>query len=201
MKKIPTLYVKEYENNKLKKLKRDVTPGLEFILTNPEVIPTIKWDGSCCAIINGEFYKRYDAKQGKTPPESAIPCCEPDPITGHWPHWVKVDTNNPSDKWFEAAYRNSADEFAEGNNIPVCKVKIPDGTYEAVGPHFQNNPYHLAKDVLIKHGVHPITLDMDFDSIREYLRHNYYEGIVFWYNNEPICKIKRKDYGFKWPVE
>lgn len=56
---------------------------------------TEKLDGSCCAIINGEFYKRYDAKRGKTPPEEAIPCCEPDAITSHWPHWVKV---NPEDK-------------------------------------------------------------------------------------------------------
>ena len=41
-----------------------------------------------CAIIDGKFYKRYDAKKGKTPPEGAIPCQDaPDPVTGHFPHY------------------------------------------------------------------------------------------------------------------
>lgn len=26
--------------------------------------------------------------------KGAIPCDEPDPVTGHWPHWVKVDKTN-----------------------------------------------------------------------------------------------------------
>ena len=25
-------------------------------------------------------------------------------------------------------------------------------------------------------------------------------GIVFWKDGEPRCKIKRSDFGFKWPV-
>lgn len=27
------------------------------------------------------------------------------------------------------------------------------------------------------------------------------EGLVFWFNGEPICKIKRTDFGFDWPVK
>ena len=26
------------------------------------------------------------------------------------------------------------------------------------------------------------------------------EGIVFWHEGAPLCKIKRSDFGFKWPV-
>ena len=26
-------------------------------------------------------------------------------------------------------------------------------------------------------------------------------GIVFWLNGEPICKIKRSDFGYEWPVK
>lgn len=27
------------------------------------------------------------------------------------------------------------------------------------------------------------------------------EGIVFWKDGVPRCKIKRKDFGFKWPIK
>lgn len=37
-----------------------------------------------------------------------------------------------------------------------------------------------------------------FDGIREYLENNYIEGIVFWKDQEPKCKIKRSDFGFEW---
>lgn len=105
MKKIPTLFERVYEGHKIVDIKNVITPGCEEALARG--IPTVKYDGSCCAIINGQFYKRYDCKKGKIPPKGAIACCAPDPITGHWPHWVKVDENNPSDKWFIEAYNNS----------------------------------------------------------------------------------------------
>jgi hypothetical protein len=25
--------------------------------------------------------------------------------------------------------------------------------------------------------------------------------LVFWLDGEPVCKIKRSDFGFKWPVK
>ena len=148
----------------------------------------MKLDGACCAIINGEFYKRFDAKPGRAVPEGAIPCDEPDPVTGHWPHWVKVEANNPADKWFVAARNNSWDD-------------LPDATYEAIGPHFQKNPYGLDKDVLVRHGTISIDIpNLSFDRIRRGLELAAIEGIVFWHEGAPLCKIKRKDFGFKWPV-
>ena len=87
MKKIPTLFEREYKDHKVIGIKPVVTDGMEWVL-NGEGEATIKMDGSCCAIIDGVFYKRYDAKKGKQPPLGAIPCCEPDAITGHWPHWI-----------------------------------------------------------------------------------------------------------------
>lgn len=39
------------------------------------------------------------------------------------------------------------------------------------------------------------------EGIREYLRNNPIEGLVFWKDGEPMCKIKRSDFGFEWPVE
>lgn len=188
MKKIPTLFERIYENHKIVGITDKITPGCEEAFLKGEA--TVKFDGSCCAVINGEFYKRYDCKKGKIPPEGAIPCCDPDPITGHWPHWVKVDPENPADKWFYAAYIYSDSEL------------LQDGTYEACGPHFQKNPYGLYCDQLIKHGsIILIDVNRDFESIKEYLENNKIEGIVFWLNDEPVCKIKRSDFGFEWPMK
>lgn len=186
MKKIPTLFERVFENHKKVGVLPNVAPGMEWVLLG-EGIATEKMDGSCCAIMDGTFYKRYDAKRGKKPPVGAIPCCEPDEITRHWPHWVQVNPDDRGDMWHMAAYQNS-----NGSNLE-------DGTYEVVGPHFRNNPYGLEKDILIKHGEHILEdAPRSFEGIREYLKNNYIEGIVFWKDQEPKCKIKRSDFGFEW---
>lgn len=190
MKKIPTLFERVFENHRIVGITDTVTPGMEWVLEG-EGVATIKLDGSCCAIIDGVFYKRYDAKKGKKPPEGAIPCCDPDPVTGHWPHWVKVDENNPSDKWFIEAYKNTAAEMI-----------LTDRTYEAVGPHFNGNPELWIQDVLIPHGILKLkTFPRDFVGIRNALAKDHMEGVVFWKDGEPQCKIKRTDFGFEWPIK
>lgn len=190
MKKIPTLFVRRFENHRVVEVLDWVTPGMEWVLEG-EGEATVKLDGSCCAIIDGIFYKRYDCKAGKKVTfcgkHEAIPCCEPDPVTGHWPWWVRVDPQNPSDKWFCEAFRNS-----------IC---LMDGTYEAIGPHFQGNPHRWKHDELIRHGTMRVNVHRSYEGIREYLRNNVVEGLVFWKDGEPQCKIKRSDFGFEWPVE
>lgn len=81
MKKIPTLFERDFENHKVVNVRPVLTsPDLQWVLDG-EGEATVKIDGTCCAVIDGVFYKRYDAKQGKTPPAGAIPCCDPDPVT------------------------------------------------------------------------------------------------------------------------
>ena len=153
MKKIPTLYKREFSGHKITGIRDEITPGCEAALTD-ESIATLKLDGACCAIIDFEFYRRFDAKPGRAVPEGAIPCDEPDPVTGHWPHWVKVEADNPSDKWFIAAMNNTLG-------------LSPNATYEAIGPHFQKNPYGLEKDVLVRHGTISVDIkDLSFEGIR-----------------------------------
>lgn len=163
MKKIPTLFVRTFEGHNVTKTLPQVTPGFEWVLAG-EGIATVKWDGACCAIIDGELYRRYDAKKGKTPPDGAIPCCDPDPVTGHWPHWVKCNSENPSDKWFFKA---------------MPDYDLLDGTYEAVGKHFNGNPYKFDNDMMILHGANEIEVERTFDGIKEYLQNKTIEGIVF----------------------
>lgn len=190
MKKIPTLFTRIFENKRIVGITPEITPGCEEAFLTGAA--TIKIDGSCCAIIDGKYYKRYDAKKGKKPPVGAIPCCDPDPVTGHHPHWVQVDLENSDDKWFVAALNHTWD-LNEGN--------FENGTYEAIGKHFNGNPYNLDFDKLVRHGSSEILVKRDFDSIKEYLETNPVEGLVFWLNGEPVCKIKKTDFGFKWPMK
>lgn len=187
MKKIPTLFERAYENHKVVDVLPKVIPGMEWVLEG-EGVATVKVDGSCCAIIDGEFYKRYDAKKGRKVPKGAIKCQdEADPITGHLPCWVKCDRDNPSDKWLWAAYDCS----------PIARNT--DGTYEAFGKHFQGNPYGFKDDVLVKHGEGKIEVERTFEGIKKFLSENYIEGIVFYdKHGNPACKIKRTDFGFEW---
>lgn len=190
MKKIPTLFEREYgDDGGVIAVKPIVRSGLGWVLEG-EGEATEKVDGACCAIINGRLWKRFDAKRGRKIPPGAIPCItHADPITGHWPHWVMVDEKSSGDKWFVEARKNS----------PWCRE---DGTYEAVGIHFQSNPYGLDADFLERHGRIKINdCPRDFDGIREYLRTHDIEGIVWWKDEEPQCKIKRTDFGFPWPIK
>lgn len=185
MKKIPTLFKRIYNDHKIVGITDEVTNGCECILDGAGVA-TIKYDGSCTAIIDGIYYKRFDAKNGRNITDGAIKCDDQDPITGHFPHWVKVDFSSAGDKWYVQAYKN-----ARGCNLE-------DGTYEAVGPHFKGNPYNLSMENLIAHGKYIVDVPRTFDGIKEYLQTHYIEGLVFWVDGKPLCKIKRTDFNLPW---
>ena len=191
MKKIPTLFIREYENNKVVRVVDEFTND-ECKRALLEGKATIKFDGSCCTVIDGKFYKRYDAKRGKPVPQGAIKCQEEaDAITGHFPCWVEVQTENPADRWFIAAYEKYEKEYG----------KPKDGTYEAIGKHFQGNPYNYDYDTLVPHGEDiSILEERTFKGIKEWLSKAPQEGLVFWLDGKPVCKIKRRDFGFKWPT-
>ena len=188
MRKMPTLFRKEY--GKSGEVIPEVTPGCEWVIDG-EGEATEKVDGAACAIINGVLYRRYDAnlKKGRKPPLDGIPCQpEADPVTGHWPFWVAVIRGIPSDQWFVEAYDNSP-------------WNREDGTYEAVGLHFQSNPYGLDSDFLERHGrIKLKDCPRDYDGLFDYLSAHEIEGVVFHRGNGEMCKIRRKDFGLEWPV-
>lgn len=183
MKKIPTLFKKNPENLAL--VINEVDPQNQWVFDG-EGVATRKFDGTAAAIINGVLYKRYDVKKGKRVPDNAIPCQEPDPITGHWPHWILCDPLRPEDKYFFEAL--SGKGFME------------DGTYELCGPKVQGNPEGLERHTLVKHGQYDLNLSMensDFESLREYLSVVNIEGIVFHHADGRMCKIRKSDFGIK----
>lgn len=112
---------------------------------------------------------------------------DPDPVTGHWPHWVEVNNNDNSDRYFVDGYKNS--------------VFTDDGTYELIGPKVNGNPHNMSEHRLVKHGRTVLEVERTFDGVKKYLEEHEIEGIVFWLDGEPVCKIKRSDFGLKWPVK
>jgi hypothetical protein len=100
------------------------------------------------------------------------------------------------------AYCNTVDIPCDPNvmkkidHIPANM--LPDGTYEAIGKHFNGNMYNLEDDCLVRHGMNVLFVPRTYEGIRDYLKDHFIEGIVFWKDGEPKCKIKRTDFGFEW---
>jgi len=181
MRKISTLFKKD--PNDLGRVINEINPENQWVFDEPG-IPTRKFDGTACAIINGTLFKRYDVKRGKQVPFGAISCQSPDPITGHWPHWVICEINKPEDKYFFEAFIG----------------KWEDGTYELCGPKVQGNPERLENHKLIRHGSVKVEIsDLSFESIKSFLSDpkNDIEGIVFHGKDGKMCKIRKSDFGIK----
>ena len=191
MKKISTLYKKD--PNDLSKVINELNLENEWAI-NGEGIPTRKFDGTASAIIKGEPYKRYDVKKGKQVPFGAIPCQDPDEITGHWPHWVKCDRNNPADKYHFEAFDKLCQEISS---------EFIDGTYELCGEKIQGNPEHITGHEFIRHGCEILDdcVDYSFEGLKNYLSNPELdiEGIVFHHkcNDGKMCKIRKCDFGIK----
>lgn len=181
MKKISTLFKKDPKD--LGKVINEINPGNEWVLSENGVKSTRKFDGTACAIINGELYKRYDVKNGKQAPLGAIPCQEADLITGHHPHWIKCEREDNSNKWHFKAFDEA--------------LNLKDGTYELCGPKIQGNPENLNFHYLVEHGKHEVEFITDFELLKEYLTHNNIEGIVYHGFNGKMCKIRKSDFGIK----
>lgn len=196
MNKIPTLFQRNYDGDHL--VRNEVTPGCEWIL-NGEGIATRKWDGTCCLIKDGKLFKRYDLKQGRRPPVGFIPAQEADKLTGHWPGWLLVG-DGPDDQWHREALSNYGRIFSS----PPPHVP-DDGTYELIGPKINGNSEGCKEHGLVRHGVHVLEVPykiptMEFQAFRSYLQLTQIEGIVFWHPDGRMAKIKRKDFGLKWPL-
>lgn len=188
MKKMSTLYKKD-PNDPSKVLIGQIAADNMWVF-DEGVLATQKFDGTSCAVINGELYKRYDAKHGKVAPEGAIPCCEPDLITGHHPHWLKCDRSKREDQYHFEAF-----DAAEG--------KFEDGTYELVGPKINGNAEHLTNHILVRHGYISADEELtqyllkDSDRIERYIFFDEMEGLVFHHPDGRMCKIRAKDFGMK----
>lgn len=188
MKKIISLFQRNYAGDRL--VRPEVVPGAEWVIAG-EGVATRKYDGTCCMIRDGVLYKRYDAKNGKTPPPNFEPVQEPDLISGHWPGWIPIG-NGPEDEWHRDACKWT---FGWPKILPGN-----DGTFELIGPKVQGNPEQNADHQLLRHGCTFLpNAPRDFDGLKIYLQEHRIEGIVWHHPDGRLVKIKAKDFGLKWP--
>jgi hypothetical protein len=192
VKKMPCLFQREFHGRSSATLLEAVTPGCEWVLDG-EGVASIKRDGTACMVKGDQIFKRYDAKKDRKtgeyrmPPAGAIPCDDPDPVTGHWPHWTLIGEH---DYWHAEAWARQCNELA-------------DGTYELCGPKISANPERLDVHTLIRHGSEAFAFapgDLSFAKLRDGLRLLQHEGLVFAHPDGRFAKIRRKDYGFDWPA-
>jgi hypothetical protein len=199
MQKIISLYKRDYEGTRL--IFDEVVPGAEWVFKG-EGIATEKLDGTACMIRDGRLFKRYDRKMKagkyKKAPLGWEPCQEPDPNTKHWPGWMPVNVDNPADKWHLLGLENL--KYRREQYAPPEQKVVTDGTYELVGKKINGNPYRLEDHILWRHGA---TIIKDcpfyFNELKKWFKSINIEGIVWHHPDGRMVKIKRKDFGYRWP--
>jgi len=185
VKKIISLFKRDYEGNR--QVFDEVVEGAEWVVAG-EGAPTEKIDGTCCLIENGKLFKRYEVKKGKKAPPDFVAASDVDPNTGKQQGWRPVG-DGPEDKWHREAWSNTDDGVRA------------DGTYELVGPKVQGNPYSLSGHGLWRHGgvVLSEATPRTFEGLKEFFAETNIEGIVWHHPDGRMVKIKKRDFGFKWP--
>ncbi len=187
MRKIPTLFARNHNGDK--QVRNEVTPGCEWVLAG-EGTATRKYDGLAILIRDGQVFKRYDAKPGRTPPPAFEPCDPaPDPVSGHWPGWVPID------------------ERADGIILEGLRfwrlahsAEPANGTYEVCSPKIGTrggaDPERLPWTIMVRHGALELEdMPRSFEGIRAALDGARIEGIVFHHPDGRMAKIKTKDFG------
>ena len=183
MKKIPTLFVRDFNNDPSRVLPEYHSDCLW--VRDGEGWPTRKLDGMCCALVNGVFVKRREVRAGKPVPLDFIPSTEDD-VTGKRVGWVPIG-HGPEDRYFVEAMERFT---------PTGR----DETFELVGPKSQGGVEGWALHALVPHGSEGLKFDevpRDFNGLRGWLADKPIEGVVWHHPDGRMAKIKGRDFGHK----
>ena len=180
MKKVPTLFERDWEGDRSRVL-NVINPACQWVIDG-EGVATHKLDGMCAAIL-GDPYKRREIKKGKEWPNNFV-LCETDETTGKSVGYVPIG-DGPEDKYFREAL--------------AAKTEWPIGTYELVGPKSQGGVEGYEIHQLIAHKDPCLIFDDQppraFEPLREWLKGKDIEGIVWHHADGRMAKIKKKDFG------
>ncbi len=182
MKKIPTIFIRNPDDRSI--LLPQWNPECIWV-RDGEGSATRKYDGTCCAIFDGNLYKRREVKKGKTSPEG-FQRIDFDEVTGKSVGWLPCNRDDKGDQWHWEAFDESVGE-------------LTNGTYELCGPNVQGNPEGSIRHVFYKHSEAYIDLsllhmDRTYQNLSEWLLAQPNEGIVFHHPDGRMAKIKKRDF-------
>jgi hypothetical protein len=193
MKKIPTIFERDWEGDRSRVLKKP-SPGCEWVFAG-EGNALRKYDGTAVLVDeNGDLFKRLELRGGKAPPVG-FRQVDDDMNTGKVIGWVPVGFG-PEDKWYLDALPSVVANFDRGGHV---STELDEGTYELVGPKIQGNPEKFNQHTLVRHsfGEGIGNLDRTFEGLRRALEELDWEGIVFHHPDGRMAKIKGRDFGLK----
>lgn len=181
MRKIPTLFVRDFEHDP-RNLTREVHPDCKWVVDG-EGIATRKYDGTCVMHDDDDnWWARREVKKDKAAPGGFVPVGTDDE-TGKTVGWEPIEQSS------------FAKYLAEALGNPY--ERRPVGTYELVGPKVNGNPENADGHELIRHDDAEVLADAprDFDGLAMWLHAHDYEGIV-WHGGPDgaMAKIKKRDF-------
>lgn len=176
MRKIDTLFVREG-----RLVTPAVTPGCEWVLDNVGVA-TRKYDGTCCLVRaeddGPKLYRRlvWDAAKGPAP---AV-----------WHHYDFNPEQRSGHGWFPVG--DGPDDWMHR----LAKLPPYAGTYELCGPKIQKNAEGYSEYTLVYHGAVRLDAPRTFEGLRDWLKGQDIEGIVWHAADGRMAKIKLRDFGY-----
>lgn len=187
MRKIPTLFKRDF-NQPGNPLIQEYNDGTEWVVAG-EGTATRKYDGQSVLIRDHHMFKRYEYKDGKTPPTD-FEEADYDATTGKHVGWVAVGWGS-EDKYFR--------EAIEKHGADPDKVRFLDGTYELLGQKVQGNPENFKRHMLKRHewATTYENVPTEFNTLRDWLADKNIEGIVWHHPDGRMVKIKKKDFRMK----
>lgn len=180
MQKIPTLFVRNPTD--MARVLPEITPDAAWVLAG-EGVPTRKRDGTNVRVtVRTGKVEMLEKRRNPSREERAA---------GAEPGYVQAEPSDPSDKHIFAA--------VEATDLSWC----PDGAWscEALGPKIQGGVEGVPP-MLYMFLQRPDVLSdctRTFEGIRDFLAANVLEGIVWHHPDGRFAKIKRRDFGFRWP--
>lgn len=183
MKKIPTIFVRDWNGDRSRVLP-EPNPDCAWVFDG-EGVATRKLDGTSCMVMRNHLFKRREFKEGTLLPTD-LRLEDIDAETGKIIGWVPV-TDAPEDRYHREAW-TGCDTWR-------------DGTYELIGPKVQGNAESQRFHLLIRHGGGPAGrlegVPRTYDGLKDYLATHDIEGIVFHHPDGRMAKIKGRDFGHR----
>lgn len=189
MRKIPTLFVRDFTSDNGRYVTDEVAPGCEWVLAG-EGVATRKYDGTCVMFDGNAWWARREVKPGKQPPSIFLPV-DTDDTTGKTVGWEPIEQSSFVKFWREAV--EPLEDFGA-----LTKLDVPTGTYELIGPKINGNPERCSTHRLQRHDTASQieVTDLSYGGLSKllaYLAEDGYEGIVWHHPDGRMAKLKARD--------